>query len=78
MSGMGSDVAPVLIGAAIGAAGAITAQFTAASYTGRRERARLEWEKKRQERDWKMRQDERFLNLKRELYSEFLTGGWQV
>ena len=67
-----SEVAPVVIGAAIGAGGAVLAQVVTSVFTGRRETQRLEWERGRQDREWEIRRAERFLDLKRELYSDFL------
>lgn len=66
-----SDAIPVIVGAAIGAGGAVIAQVTSAIFTARRETARLEWEKRRQERDWQMHEDERFMHLKQELYTSY-------
>jgi hypothetical protein len=66
-----SDTVPVIVGAAIGAGGAVIAQVTSAVFTARRETARLIWEKERQAREWKMREDERFLHLKQELYASY-------
>jgi hypothetical protein len=51
---------PVLVGAAIGAGGAVVAQVTSAVFTARRETARLEWEKGKHERELKLRESERF------------------
>ena len=56
-----SATAAAIIGAAIGAGGAITAQITTAIATARRERSRLAWEKERQDREWKLREEERWL-----------------
>jgi hypothetical protein len=67
-----SDAVPVIIGAAIGASGAVLAQITVSIFNGRRESRRLRWEKDRQEREWELRRAERFLDLKRELYSDFI------
>ena len=68
-----SDAVPVLIGAAIGAGGAVLAQITAQVFSGRRDTRRLGWEQDRQDREWEIRRAERFLDLKRELYSAYLT-----
>jgi hypothetical protein len=68
-----SDAAPLLLGAAaIGAGGAVLAQVVTSAFTGRREARRLEWERGRQDREWEIRRAERFLDLKRELYSDYL------
>ena len=67
-----SDAVPVILGAAIGAGGAVIAQVTSAVFTARRETFRLMWEKERQARDWKMRESERFMSLKQELYSHYI------
>jgi hypothetical protein len=67
-----SDVAPVIIGAAIGAGGAVLAQITASVFSGRRDTRRLRWEQETKRRDWEMHSAERFLDLKRELYSDYL------
>jgi hypothetical protein len=64
-----SDAVPVIIGAAIGAGGAVIAQVISSAFTAKREHKQLDWETKRQEREWEMRQEERFLKLKQELYS---------
>ncbi len=66
-----SDAVPVIVGAAIGAGGAVIAQVTSAVFTARRETARLAWDRQRQEREWKMQEGERFLNLKQELYASY-------
>lgn len=68
-----SDAVPVIVGAAIGAGGAVIAQVTSAVFTARRETARLEWEKQRQAREWKMREAERFMSLKQELYGRYIS-----
>lgn len=67
-----SDAVPVVIGAAIGAGGAVIAQVASAVFTARRESTRLKWEQQRQAREWKLREAERFIDTKRELYSNFL------
>lgn len=67
-----SDAVPVIIGAAIGAGGAVLAQITAQVFSGRRDARRLQWEQDRQEREWDDHRGERFLDLKRELYSDYL------
>ena len=64
---------PVLIGAALGAGGAVFAQVIAALFTARREAARLAWEQHKQERDWKLHESDRFLSLKQELYSRYIS-----
>ena len=68
-----SDAVPVIIGAAIGAGGAVIAQVTSAVFTARREAARLKWEKERQGREWKLREAERFMSIKQELYSRYIS-----
>ena len=70
---MATDALPVIIGAAIGAGGAVIAQVTSAVFTARRETERLKWERERQARDWKLRKSERFMSLKQELYSRYLS-----
>jgi hypothetical protein len=72
-----SDAVPVIIGAAIGAGGAVIAQVTSAVFTARRETERLTWEKERQAREWKVRESERFLSHKQELYSRYLSMTYQ-
>jgi hypothetical protein len=67
-----SDAVPVVIGAVIGASGAVLAQASSAVFTARRESARLKWEQQRQDRDWKIREEERFLSHRQELYSRYL------
>jgi hypothetical protein len=67
----GSDAIPVIIGAAIGAGGAVLAQATASFFSSRHDRTRLAWERQRQEREWEIRSEERFLAEKQQLYSEF-------
>jgi len=67
-----SDAVPVIIGAAIGAGGAVIAQVVSSLFTARRERGQFDWEKKRQEREWEMRKEERFLRLKQEAYSDIM------
>ena len=66
-----SDTVPVIVGAAIGAGGAIIGQITASMFTARRERARLAWEQERQQRDWDIRETERFFGLRHELYAAY-------
>ncbi len=67
-----SDAVPVIIGAAIGAAGAVIAQIISALFTAKREHSQLDWERKRQEREWEMRKEERFLSPKQEAYSSIM------
>jgi hypothetical protein len=64
---------PVLLGAAIGASGAVVAQVISALFTARREAARLAWEQEKEERNWKFREAERFLSMKQELYSRYIS-----
>ena len=66
-----SDTVPVIVGAAIGAGGAIIGQIAASMFTARRERARLAWEQERQQRDWDIRDTERFFGLRHELYAAY-------
>ena len=66
-----SDTVAVLIGAVIGAGGAVLAQITASIFSGRHDTKRLEWEQAKEAREWDRRRAERFLDLKRELYSDF-------
>jgi hypothetical protein len=79
-----SDTVAALIGAAIGASGAVAAQIVSSWFTARREAWRLQWEREQQvrrdparvfdqRRDDERRTSERFLDIKRELYSRFLT-----
>jgi hypothetical protein len=63
----------VVIGAAIGASGAVVAQVIAAMFTARRETSRLRWEQERQAREWKIKESERFLELKQQLYTRLLS-----
>jgi hypothetical protein len=67
-----SDTIPVIIGAAIGAGGAVIAQVVSSLFTARRERGQLDWERNRQEHEWKMRKEERFLILKQEAYGSVM------
>ena len=64
---------PILLAAAIGAGGAVVAQVIAALFTARREAARLEWEKSKQEHDWKLRETDRLLAAKQALYSRYIS-----
>lgn len=64
-----SDTATLIIVGVIGAGGAIVAQIIASIVTSRRDKQRFDWERDRQNYDWKMHERERFLDLKRDLYS---------
>ena len=64
---------PALLGAAIGAGGAVLAQVISAVFTARREATRLTWEQGKQEREWKLRDSDRFLTRKQELYSRYIS-----
>jgi hypothetical protein len=63
-----SEAVVGIIGAAIGAGGAVIAQVTTGAFTSRRERVRLNWEVAKQEREWGLHTEERFLSVKQELY----------
>jgi len=52
--------------------------ITTALSGGRRDRNRLQWEQDRQSREWQIRRDERFLDLKRELYSDYMLQAGQL
>lgn len=67
-----SETAAALIGAGIGAGGAVLAQATASIFSGRRDTERLRWEQAKQDRDEHLRREERFIELKRELYGRYL------
>jgi len=73
-----SDTAGLVIAGIIGAGGAIITQIVGSVVGGRREKTRLSWEREQEDRAWERRKAERFLDLKRELYSEFgaLSGEW--
>jgi hypothetical protein len=73
-SGAGS----VVLGALIGAGGAVIAQVASSVFTGRRESKRFAWEQGKQERDWEMREAERFLHVKQDLYSRYLSQASRV
>jgi hypothetical protein len=60
-----------MVGAAIGAGGAVPAQIVASIFTARRETDRLKWDKQRQDTEWELQKDERFLALKQDLYANF-------
>jgi hypothetical protein len=66
-----SDTGALVAAAAIGAGGAVSAQVISAVVTARKATKQFNWERYKQERDWKMREDERFLSLKQELYSNY-------
>jgi hypothetical protein len=68
-----NETAAALIGAGIGAGGAVLAQVVASIFTGRRDTERLRWEQARQDREERLRREERFIELKRELYGRYLT-----
>jgi len=68
-----SATTAAIIGAAIGAGGAVTAQITTAIAAARRERSRLEWEKECQDREWKAHEKERWMAEKQQLYSTYGT-----
>ena len=68
-----ASVWPGLIGAGIGAGGAVFAQIISASFTARRENSRLLWEKEKHDRELSMRESERFVSLKQELYSRYIS-----
>lgn len=70
-----SEAVGVIIGAVIGAGGAVITQIVAAAATGRQEQTRLDWEMRKQEREWALRKHERFLTLKQELYSKVVFAG---
>jgi hypothetical protein len=65
------ETAAALIGAGIGAGGAVLAQVTASIFSGRRDTKRFLWDQDKDLRAEKERQNVRFLELKHELYSEF-------
>ena len=67
-----SQVALQLISASVGAASAIGGQMFANIHTSKRETKRLAWEKDKFSKELELRQSEKFLDLKRELYSKFI------
>jgi hypothetical protein len=67
-----SSAVPVVVGALIGAGGAVAAQIVASIFTAHREDRRLNWEQERQDRDWKIRGAERFLSVKQDIYSRYI------
>jgi hypothetical protein len=67
-----SDTATLIIVGVIGAGGAIVTQIIASVVTSTRDAKRFHWERQKQERDWEIQASERFLNLKQELYSNFI------
>jgi hypothetical protein len=64
-----TDTPGLIIAGIIGAGAAIIAQIIASIVTSRRDKQRFDWERDRQNYDWKMHERERFLDLKRDLYS---------
>lgn len=62
-----------VLAAATGAGGAIFAQIFGSIFTARREAKRLKWEKETKQLEWNFKRAERFLDLKRELYSRYLS-----
>ncbi|MGW7684883.1 hypothetical protein ACWGID_29355 [Kribbella sp. NPDC054772] len=61
-----------LIGAGIGAAGAVAGQVVAAVFTGRRESKKLEWEKQQAIERRQSEQKARFLDTKRVAYARYI------
>lgn len=61
-----------LVGATIGGAGAVLVQGTAAFFTARRDAAKFDWDREKQQRDWKLEESSRFREVKHGLYAEFL------
>jgi hypothetical protein len=66
-----SDTPGLIIAGVIGAGAAIVAQVISSVTTGMRDTKRFDWEKQERERDRALQERERFLDLKRELYSNF-------
>jgi hypothetical protein len=66
-----SDTSGLIIAGIIGAGGAIVTQIISSIVTGKRDTRRFNWEREKQEREWETHERERFLDLKRELYSNF-------
>ena len=66
------DTATVaLLGAAIGAGGAVAAQSVASYFSSRHDTKRLNWERHTQETEWANQKAGRFLDQKREAYSNY-------
>jgi hypothetical protein len=66
------EAVPIIVGAAIGAGGAVAAQITVSIFAGRRETKRLNWERERQDLDWQIREAERFLSVRQDLYGQYV------
>jgi hypothetical protein len=67
-----SDTAGLIIAGIIGAGGAVVTQIIASVVSGKRDAKRFGWERWKQEREWEIQASERFLNLKQQLYSDFI------
>lgn len=67
-----SDAGPLIAAAAIGAGGSVLTQVVGLVFTGRRDTKRLRWERGKQQREWEIGRSERFLDLKRQLYGDYL------
>jgi hypothetical protein len=61
-----------MFGAAIGAAGAVTAQIVSAGFNARRENRRLQWEQQRTEETATIERQRLFLDSKRQAFVRFL------
>jgi hypothetical protein len=64
-----SDAGAIVLGAAIGAGSAIVTQVIALIAESKRERKRVQREQERFDRELELRRDERFLDIKQDLYS---------
>jgi hypothetical protein len=66
---MASDAGAIVLGAVIGAGSALITQVIALIAEARRERNRVKREQERFDRELELRKDERFLDIKQDLYS---------
>ena len=64
-----SDAGAIVLGAVIGAGSALVTQVIALIAEARRERKRVSRERERFDRELELRKDERFLDIKQDLYS---------
>jgi hypothetical protein len=62
-----------ILAASVGALGAIGGQVVAAIFTARRETRRLLWEQEQAKRAERLARTERFVELRREIFSRFLS-----
>ena len=66
-----SNTVLVLLGAGIGAGGAVAAQVIASIFTARHDTKRFRWERQAKETEWANQKAERFLAQKQQLYSDY-------